>query len=285
MNASQNLFLGRTVVIATMHGKEQVIAPRLEAAFGLRSEVLSGLNTDRFGTFTREVKRPGDQLETLRKKASAALKLSDHDLVIASEGSFGMHPSVPFGPSNSEMVLLLDRRHGLEIIGRSLSSHTNVKGEWVTSVDEALVFARQWGFPDHGVILRLHQHLPWMINKDIHDEKILSLSVQKFLRWPGVSKVFLETDMRAHQNPTRMKVIAEATEDLIKHMGSSCPTCACPGFSVAGMRGWKSCQWCKNVTQVPLHEIWKCQRCSFEEFRMNGDGDTADPQWCERCNP
>ena len=66
-------FRGRLAVLATMHRKEQAIAPVLEEALGLQVEVPPGLDTDRFGTFTREVPRPGTQLATARLKAQAAL--------------------------------------------------------------------------------------------------------------------------------------------------------------------------------------------------------------------
>ena len=51
-------FRGRLAVLATMHRKEQAIAPVLEEMLGLRIEVAHGLDTDRFGTFTREIPRP-----------------------------------------------------------------------------------------------------------------------------------------------------------------------------------------------------------------------------------
>jgi len=45
-------------------------------------------------------------------------------------------------------------------------------------------------------------------------------------------KVFIETDVRAHANPTRMKNIEKATHDLISKLNSTCPNCGAPGFIV-----------------------------------------------------
>jgi hypothetical protein len=53
---------GASAVVATMHGKERVIGPVLAHTFGLSVVVPDGLDTDRFGTFTREVARVGDAL-------------------------------------------------------------------------------------------------------------------------------------------------------------------------------------------------------------------------------
>jgi len=60
MNYRQ-LFSDRLAVLATMHQKERVIAPLLERELGIKVIVPPDFNTDIFGTFTREVKRPGTQ--------------------------------------------------------------------------------------------------------------------------------------------------------------------------------------------------------------------------------
>ncbi len=54
-------FRGRTAVLGTKHGKEQVIAPLLDEHLGVRVVVPDGFDTDRFGTFTRDVDRAGDE--------------------------------------------------------------------------------------------------------------------------------------------------------------------------------------------------------------------------------
>ena len=46
-------------VLATMHGKERAIAPVLARFLGLKVEVAPGLDTDAFGTFSREAARTG----------------------------------------------------------------------------------------------------------------------------------------------------------------------------------------------------------------------------------
>lgn len=90
-----NHWAGRQAVIGTMHGKEAVIGPRL-SALGLTSLVPENFDTDRFGTFTGEVKRVGTQLEAARQKARAAMAATGAPIGVASEGSFGPHPAIPF---------------------------------------------------------------------------------------------------------------------------------------------------------------------------------------------
>ena len=52
----RNFFHGRDLLIATMHGKEKVIAPIFEEKLGVRTNTTQELNTDLFGTFCGEKK-------------------------------------------------------------------------------------------------------------------------------------------------------------------------------------------------------------------------------------
>ncbi|MBC1225360.1 hypothetical protein GNF09_37015, partial [Nostoc sp. UCD120] len=92
----QQLFNERLVVLATMHQKEKVIAPLLEQELGIKIIVPQDFNTDIFGTFTREVERPGTQIAAAKLKAEKALELTQENLAVASEGSFTPHPFVPY---------------------------------------------------------------------------------------------------------------------------------------------------------------------------------------------
>lgn len=64
---------GKRAVLATMHGKERVIRPLLEGGLGLQIILPNGFDTDRFGTFSREIERTGSQLDAARAKIEAAL--------------------------------------------------------------------------------------------------------------------------------------------------------------------------------------------------------------------
>ena len=81
-----DLFRGRRLVIATMHGKERVIAPILEEALGVEVVVpdISNFNTDMFGTFSGETERTLDPVETARQKCITACKAMNETLAVAS---------------------------------------------------------------------------------------------------------------------------------------------------------------------------------------------------------
>ena len=126
--SSDKWFKGRRLLIATRHGKEAVIAPVLEEALGVRCIVPDNYDTDRFGTFTGEIPRAHDPVGTARLKCETAMDEYGLDLAVASEGSFGAHPSISFVPCNEELLVLIDRRNNLEIIARELSLETNMAG-------------------------------------------------------------------------------------------------------------------------------------------------------------
>jgi hypothetical protein len=284
--AISKLFKGRKLVIATMHEKERVIAPLLKKHLGVEIVVPTRFDSDKFGTFTREIKRAGSQLEAARAKAHAAMAIEGVDLAVASEGSFGAHPSIPFIQSNLELVLLVDKKNGREIRGHYRTQETNMSGHYVATVEEALSFARTIGFPRHGVIVRKTENGRYGIYKNIRTEEELIDTVRKMLARPFIKRVFVETDMRAHRNPTRAKAIERATKDLIKNIFSLCPMCQAPGFVVTDFEKGLKCSFCGLPTDLPLNEIYHCDACGHREKKAVAKyGKTADPQYCGYCNP
>jgi len=281
-----DLFAHRVAVLATMHGKEATIAPLLQAELAVKTIVPADFNTDAFGTFTREIKRAGDQLTAARLKAEAAMQLVGETLGLASEGSFGPHPAIPYLPCNRELVILLDATHGLEIVGYDFSTDTNYRQQVVNSLDAALAFAQQIGFPSHGLVAMptADSPEPAAIVKGIVTESELREAVTPWLQRQG--SVYLETDMRAMLNPTRMQAIARATQDLIRKLRSHCPQCDAPGFDVSDRKPGLPCGLCYTPTDLTLAAVYRCQKCSFTQDRLYPDGiELADPAQCAYCNP
>jgi hypothetical protein len=276
-----DLFVNRVAVLATMHRKEQAIAPLLEARLGLTVTVPPGFDTDGFGTFTGEIKRPADQLATARLKAEAALERTGETLALASEGSFGPHPYIPFVPCNRELVVLIDRQHGLEIVGECLSTETNYRQQRVTSVQEAQTFAAAVDFPRHGLLVRADNTV---IAKGLTTEETLATAVAMALRQATTVKV--EADMRALYNPTRMGVIAQATAHLLEMMAQTCPACGCPGFREVKRWPGLPCGLCGTPTLLTHRVRHQCQRCDHQQDRPpDGQPAAADPIHCPYCNP
>ena len=277
-----NFFDGKKVVIATMHKKEKVISRLLHDAFGVESFVPNDFNTDTFCTFTRDIKRDGDQLESARKKARAALLKTGADIAIASEGSFSPHPTFPFVSSNLELLLFIDKESGIEVRGHARTTDTNHSHKKVSRVEEVLAFAKEIGFPEHGIIVRKSE-TSQKIHKEITEWGELEDISKKLLSGFFTKNIFLEADMRAHRNPTRMKVIEDATLDLIQNIKSTCPDCGTPGFIKTKVIKGLPCSSCGLETDIPGTFLYECQKCGKKEERK--EKDFASPGECAFCNP
>jgi hypothetical protein len=278
----------QTAVLATMHQKERAIAPVFSQHLGMTVTVLPNFNSDRFGTFTRDVARQGTQIEAARFKAQVVFEQTDATVAIASEGAFFPHPALPFAACDREIVLLTDRELGIEITGHVLSTETNYRHRTVRSVDEALEFAESVGFPSHGLVV-----MPAAdgcevdtIYKGICTQSVLIDAVESTLRTSPHQTAHLETDMRAMHNPTRMGVIAEAARDLVAKIRQRCPSCGCPGFDVVERRPGLPCALCGLPTELIRAAIYRCQTCSHTQEDLFPDGEkNADPGRCWNCNP
>lgn len=285
---SHNFFVDRIGVLATMHRKETVIAPIVEAKLRIRLIIPDRFDTDQFGTFTRDRDRPGNQREAARLKAETALDLTGEQLGFASEGTFAPHPHFPAIPCNRELVLLCDRINKIEMIGQAISTETNYNHQTVKTIDQALKFAEKIGFPTHGLVVMLHQNAKQSdeIIKGIIDENRLIKSVEKMLSRSTTGTIHLETDMRALYNPTRLKVIEQATFDLIANIQRTCPHCGCPGFELTERRIGLPCGLCGLPTGLTRSTLYTCQKCNFQQEILFPDQiETADPMHCLYCNP
>lgn len=282
-------FEGRLAVLATMHHKERAIAPVLEEHLGLRVKVCHEIDTDRFGTFTREVPRPGTQLETARLKARAALTaVPEADFGLASEGSFGPHPWLPWIAGGRELIVLMDRGGGLELVGADLTAETNHRFRLVSSVAEALAFAQSVGFPSHAVVVMgVRNGEPDVLTglyKGLITTEALEAAVRVVLAQHEAAH--LESDMRAHVNPTRMAAIGRAAHDLACLALSRCPRCGLPGFDIVERLRGLPCEACGLPTRRVRVEIAGCLGCGWREERVPAGAQIpASPGECDSCNP
>lgn len=277
-------YTGRRVALLTRHGKERVIAPVLESALGLRVEHVTGYDTDLLGTFTREIARAGTQLEAARRKAHIGMELSGLPLGMASEGSFGSDPMVGMFPWNVEMLVFIDRERDLEVTGVAqgkASFASLLTADWAA----AAAFARQAEFPPHQLVLRPDGDGDPRIRKGIADWAELEAAFASALAQSAHGRVFLETDLRAHANPTRMDQIRRAAEDLACRLQSRCPACGAPGFWIVERVAGLPCGDCGTATRETRAEIHGCRQCGHRVTREREDRQFADPGRCDVCNP
>jgi len=278
------MFEGRNLLIATKHEKEKVISPILEKALGVKCIVAPNFDTDELGTFTGEVERKDDPITTARNKCLLAMQLAECDMAIASEGSFGSHPYIPFVRADDEILLFIDKKNDLEIVVRELSTETNFNGCEIKSEKELRDFADAALFPTHGLIVRKQKDDYSEIKKGISDWETLIEVYRHFSKLNG--HAYIETDMRALYNPTRMKIIERAAQKLAEKINSQCPECNYPGFGVMDIKEGLPCELCNFPTRSTLSFIYICQKCAYRKEEKYPNGKTKeDPRYCDVCNP
>jgi hypothetical protein len=274
--------VGARAVIATRHGKERAIAPALAALRLGWLTLPDAFDSDRFGTFTREIPRAGTQLAAARAKVQAALELCPAArIAITSEGAFGPDPTLAFVPRGVELVLMQDRMTGLELIGHDVTWDTNFAQRTVRTREEADRFAEQGDFPEHGLIM-MSGDGERPLAKDITSWPALHNLVDRQLRAEG--RCWLETDMRAYRNPRRMAAIGRAAAALAADASVICPRCRRPGFRRRLLPG-RPCGWCKGPTHEAWREVRRCDGCDQEDERIIDPDRRADPGHCAECNP
>lgn len=278
----RHLFRGRHLVIATMHGKESVIAPLLEEEIKVVCHTTQGFDTNRYGTFSGDIQRVGTAPETARAKAMGALADTGGTLAVASEGSFGPHPSCFLIPANEEYVCLVDAENDLFITGRHFTEDTNFATQKISSLEELEEICIRVGYPEHGLLMRptdeSHSAVTLSASRDVLHSQVM----------PWLEKgqeLTVETDMRAMRNPTRMKAIGFAVEDLIRNLHSFCPMCHTPGFSIIGVLRGLPCRLCRRQTRSVIAYKYGCTKCLYEKVYKKKGAAYEDAMYCDYCNP
>ena len=268
-------YRGARAALATQHGKSRALSPPLARRLGLIIDSVA-IDTDQFGTFTGTTPRTGTPAQAALAKARAGMAASGLPLGLASEGSFGPHPWLPFGAGGVETLAFIDADRGLELTLSAVSRRTNFAHHEVETGSDIAPFLTRIGFPAHALVV-----------KD-PDGAVLATGVQDMdvlasLAWPGNR---LETDMRAHINPTRLAAIRALAGRLAARLASQCPACTCPGFGQVDVMRGLPCSTCGQPTQAIIAIIDGCTACGHQQTRPRPDGVTAaSPASCDWCNP
>ena len=273
----------RAAVLATRHGKLDLIAPAL-ATVGLSVRAVD-VDTDALGTFSGEVPRTGSPRDVAVAKARLGMRAAGVPLGVASEGSVGPSPVVPLAVADVELVVLVDDVRGLVVVGRHVSHDLRIVGEDVASGAPLDDLVRRAGLPDHRVIVRPAVGPPDPVVKAVADLDALAAAVARCAAASPDGRARVETDLRAHLCPSRRPAIAAAAADLAARLAATCPACSSPGWGIEGTGPGRPCAACGTPTAVPRADLEACVVCPERRERPRVDAGPVDPARCERCNP
>jgi hypothetical protein len=265
------------IALLTQHDKKKAIGPALETA-GFTVVTVNGFDTDTFGTFTDETARRLGQLDTAIAKARKACEISGERFGLGSEGSFGPDPYVGISPWARELLVWWDAQDGRALSALVQGGATNYANCVVCNWQEAQAFATQVQFPSHGIIVGKPGEAHFL--KDVADLRMLQAQVDASL---VTGPVWLQTDMRAHRNPTRMAMISLCAQRLSDLLLRPCPGCARIGFGLVSPVTGALCSQCGLSTLATRARRIQCGACSFSLEEVVRE--TVPPSRCERCNP
>jgi hypothetical protein len=277
---------GKIIALTTKHRKEDAIAQPFLEHLGARL-IIAEIDTDELGTFSGEIERKDSPLETAIKKARLGMESTTLPYGLASEGSFGPHPFIPFLPCDSELMVYIDDKLGFTLHETLISEETNYAHACIENEKQARDFLELAKFPSHGIIIRPNNCFDKnYIYKEIATDSdfLYAFNQSKAVSTDG--KVWLETDMRAHRNPTRMNVIHQLAKKLAKRLATLCPSCNAPGWGKIGSETSLKCEYCNQPTEMISHEIYGCVLCAHTDKSPRTDDLKVAPQmYCSWCNP
>ena len=274
--------------MATKHRKERSVS--LPFRLGLGAEVTRAhtVDTDLLGTFTGEVPRVGSPGEVAVRKGRLGMAATGLPLGLASEGSFGPDPFVRYFSIGQEILVFIDDERGTEVHEQITTMETNFGHIVVSAAAELDAFLQRIGFPTHGVIVRPHQGTAEQggVRKGLQTRAELEEAIHAAVRCSDDGLAQVETDMRAHLNPTRARVIRRLAFRLALRLRRHCPECDAPGWGRVDVEPGLPCSWCTTPTEMVLNEVYACPECDHRANHPRSDGlIAADPGQCSYCNP
>ncbi len=267
--------------LATIHSKEQAIAPPFRRLLAANVVVAPEIDTDSLGTFSGEIQRNDELTFTAVIKAEMAFATLDVDCALASEGSYGPIDRVPLNAGGVEIMAFVDRKRGVKIVETLMTHRTNWR-MWRFKAGDPLVpaAAKALRFPEYGVfVMKNSDYSQPVKGLETVDEIVSAVDREASRSDDGLALMI--ADMRAHRNPTRMKVLRALGWKLATRLAHLCPKCSVPGFGhIDSRRGLP----CGGPTHYVHFEIDGCNACGHAVARPRKDGLNVAPKLsCQPC--
>jgi hypothetical protein len=281
----KNKYSGKEIILTTKHNKIKAIAPHFSSI--LQADVTEyNADTDTLGTFSGEVERSGTQKECAIQKCLIGMNAMNKKFAIANEGSFGPHPYIGFISADIETMIFIDRELDFEIFLTEIDTNTNFHARRFDNFSDLDKFMKATLFPSHALIVRPNI---WQ-DKSIIFKGIVNYSkLKEYFEYVKSksedSAVWVETDMRANFNPSRMAVIAKLAKKMAERLLSCCPKCNTPGFGVTKTENNLECNYCGMETDLIKYFVHTCVKCDYLQRHKRTDIEYADMSSCKYCNP
>jgi hypothetical protein len=283
MPSARHPYFEARIGLATIHAKERAIAPAFRRVLGAEV-VVAPDDTDQLGTFSGEIPRPDALIETCLLKAELVFGSLDVDCALASEGSYGPIERVPLVPAGVEIMAFVDRKRGVRLVETLATHRTNWRLFLFEAGDPTLrATVEALGFPEFGVFV-ISSTDPSKPVKDLSTLDDVVAAVDREAGRSEEGKAVVIADMRAHRNPTRMRVLRALAWKVARRLERLCPRCSAPGFGEIDVRRGLPCEACGAPTHWVDFHIDGCSACGHAEARPRGDARKSAPRFsCSSC--
>jgi len=281
---STHPYVDKRIALTTKHDKLRLIKPAFDEYVGCELFEVN-LDTDQLGTFSGEIERHAPPRETAIHKARLGMRETGSLIGIASEGSVGPDPVVPFIHSNIEHLVLVDDQNGIVIseIHRSF----DITAATITAApDHDLTsFLEKADFPNHALIVRPNTQIKSNCIKGVNDLEQLQEAIAISSKLSPNGFVVIESDLRAMHSPSRQRNIEEVATLLAKRVSQLCPNCQMPGWGRVGYEKGLNCSECELENPDAIRqEKLGCVKCDHIELGKVISS-TLNPAQCQFCNP
>ena len=281
---SKHPYSGKRIILTSKHEKLKLIKPSFDRYIDCEISEID-LDTDQLGTFSGEIERVSPPRETAIHKARLGMASTGISIGIASEGSIGPDPIVPFVHSNIEYLTLVDDENDL-IISETYRTFDITVATITTSPGQDISeFLKKANFPVHGLMVRPNIDDKSNCIKGIIEHTSLLEAIEASSRISPNGFVIIESDLRAIHSPSRQKNISQAANLLAIRVSQLCPQCQTPGWGRVGYEKGLKCLECEQVNSNAIRqEILGCVKCeNVEPGKVIST--SLDPSKCEYCNP
>ena len=272
---------GTMAVLATKHDKVALFEPAFMSELGMRIE-RADIDTDAFGTFAGEIPREGTAFETVVRKARAGAESAGSRFGLASEGSIGASPTLPFVNANVELAAFVDLESDNTVVEHFVSHSIKTVCIRVGQDDDPSHRLAVGGFPEHGVIVRPASTKSGPIHKGLHSLD----AVRECIRFDVDGRASIESDFRANHCPSRRPAISAAAAALARRLREACGDCGAPGWGPIEKVTKLQCRTCGHQVARSNRSTFGCAVCGTTEETVNPNStEILEPEWCAICNP
>ena len=273
-----------TAALATMHGKEQQIAPAFRRIAGWEIDVAQ-VDTDQFGSFDGEVPRTLSPKSAVLAKAKLGAEVLGLRFGIASEGTIGHHPQFPLMTSDHELIAIVDLELGHELVVSHVSAEIIAERHVLDENTNLNQIAKLCDLPNHAVNL-IGTRSEWReVRKGIRTLEDLAAAESELKAEVGDLELVVESDFRAMSSPSRQRNIERCAELAAQRVATKCPGCEYLGWGLVRYEFGLECRACGFENDHLAKEgINGCLNCQLEE-QFDLGVLHAEPAQCMVCNP